>query len=181
MSKVTIAGDVNGSGVFTLAAPNGNTNRTLVLPDETGTMALQGGAGVGKVLQVVSGTNTVLQTVATTAWADTNLSITITPSSTASKIYLQFNYQEVHIGTATSGVSFRFMRNGVALFTPPTGYSNWAASQLHLSIGDIAMDSPSAIGAITYTVQVRGHTTDVVYINFGGNFKDTFIAMEIGA
>ena len=38
MSKVTIAGDANGTGVFTLAAPNGNTNRTLVLPDEAGTV-----------------------------------------------------------------------------------------------------------------------------------------------
>ena len=38
MSKVTIAGDVNGTGVFTIAAPNGNTNRTLTLPDEAGTV-----------------------------------------------------------------------------------------------------------------------------------------------
>ena len=38
MSKVTIAGDVNGTGVFTIAAPNGNTNRTLTLPDATGTL-----------------------------------------------------------------------------------------------------------------------------------------------
>ena len=40
MSKVTIAGDANGTGVFTIAAPNGNTNRTLTLPDEAGTIAL---------------------------------------------------------------------------------------------------------------------------------------------
>jgi hypothetical protein len=38
MSKVIIAGDVNGTGVFTIAAPNGNTNRTLTLPDEAGTV-----------------------------------------------------------------------------------------------------------------------------------------------
>ena len=44
MSKVTIAGDVNGTGVFTIAAPNGNTNRTLVLPDEAGTVLTSGGA-----------------------------------------------------------------------------------------------------------------------------------------
>ena len=181
MSKVTIAGDVNGTGVFTIAAPNGNTNRTLVLPDEAGTMALQNGAGVGKVLQVVSATNTVVQTIATTAWTDTNLSITITPSSTASKIYLQFNYQNVHFAVGSSGVSFRFMRNGVAIFTPSAGYSNWAATQFHLSIGNIAIDSPSATAAITYTVQVRGHTTDLVYFNHDSYFKDTFIAMEIGA
>jgi hypothetical protein len=38
MSKVSIAGDVNGTGVFTIAAPNGNTNRTITLPDVTATV-----------------------------------------------------------------------------------------------------------------------------------------------
>ena len=46
MSKVTIAGDVNGTGVFTIAAPNGNTNRTLVLPDSAGTILTTATAGV---------------------------------------------------------------------------------------------------------------------------------------
>jgi phage-related tail fiber protein len=39
MSKVTISGNVNGTGTFTIASPNGNTDRTLTLPDATGTIA----------------------------------------------------------------------------------------------------------------------------------------------
>ena len=46
MSKVIIAGDVNGTGVFTIAAPNGNTNRTLTLPDSAGTILTTATAGV---------------------------------------------------------------------------------------------------------------------------------------
>ena len=38
MSKVVIAGNASGTGVYTLEAPNGNTDRTLVLPDEAGTV-----------------------------------------------------------------------------------------------------------------------------------------------
>lgn len=38
MSKVTIQGDASGTGTFTISAPNGNTDRTLVLPDEAGTL-----------------------------------------------------------------------------------------------------------------------------------------------
>ena len=38
MSKVAIVGDASGTGTFTISAPNGNTNRTLVLPDEAGTV-----------------------------------------------------------------------------------------------------------------------------------------------
>lgn len=38
MSKVVIQGNASGTGDFTIAAPNSNTNRTLTLPDETGTV-----------------------------------------------------------------------------------------------------------------------------------------------
>ena len=42
MSKVAIVGDPSGTGTFTISAPNGNTDRTLVLPDEAGTVLLNG-------------------------------------------------------------------------------------------------------------------------------------------
>ena len=39
MSQVTLQGNASGTGIFTLAAPNSNTNRTLNLPDAAGTVA----------------------------------------------------------------------------------------------------------------------------------------------
>ena len=38
MSKVAIQGAATGTGVFTLASPATNTDRTLTLPDEAGTV-----------------------------------------------------------------------------------------------------------------------------------------------
>ena len=38
MSKVAIQGNASGTGTFTIAAPNSSTDRTLTLPDETGTI-----------------------------------------------------------------------------------------------------------------------------------------------
>jgi hypothetical protein len=38
MSKVQLQGNVSGTGVFTIASPNSNTDRTLTLPDNTGTI-----------------------------------------------------------------------------------------------------------------------------------------------
>ena len=38
MSKVAIQGNASGTGTFTIAAPNSNTDRTLTLPDEAGTI-----------------------------------------------------------------------------------------------------------------------------------------------
>jgi len=38
MSKVTIQGNASGTGTFTIAAPNSNTDRTFNLPDSSGTV-----------------------------------------------------------------------------------------------------------------------------------------------
>ena len=38
MSKISITPNASGTGVFTIASPATNTNRTLTLPDEAGTM-----------------------------------------------------------------------------------------------------------------------------------------------
>jgi hypothetical protein len=40
MSQVTLQGNASGTGIFTVAAPNSNTNRTLSLPDATGTVII---------------------------------------------------------------------------------------------------------------------------------------------
>ena len=42
MSKVVIQGNASGTGDFTIAAPNSNTDRTLTLPDETGELVVKG-------------------------------------------------------------------------------------------------------------------------------------------
>ena len=39
MSKISLEPNASGAGTFTLAAPNSDTNRTLTLPDEEGTVA----------------------------------------------------------------------------------------------------------------------------------------------
>lgn len=92
MSQVKIQGDASGTGIFTIAAPNSNNNRTLTLPDATGTIALQGGTGVGKVLQVQQ----VYYTSATQLTSNgalheltTNLRIAFTPQSASSTLYLE--------------------------------------------------------------------------------------------
>ena len=38
MSQVTISGNASGTGIFTIASPNSNSNVTLTLPDQTGTL-----------------------------------------------------------------------------------------------------------------------------------------------
>lgn len=39
MSNIAISGHASGTGVFTIASPNSNTDRTLTLPNSAGTLA----------------------------------------------------------------------------------------------------------------------------------------------
>lgn len=45
MSKIALSPDAAGTGTFTLASPNGNTNRTITLPDATGTLVASDASG----------------------------------------------------------------------------------------------------------------------------------------
>jgi hypothetical protein len=42
MSKISLAPDASGTGIFTIASPGTSTNRTLTLPDATGTVVISG-------------------------------------------------------------------------------------------------------------------------------------------
>ena len=42
MSKISLAPNISGSGTFTIAAPDSSTDRTLTLPDNSGTVVVTG-------------------------------------------------------------------------------------------------------------------------------------------
>jgi hypothetical protein len=44
MSRIAFTGNASGTGTVTIASPNTNSDRTVTLPDETGTVVLGGGA-----------------------------------------------------------------------------------------------------------------------------------------
>jgi hypothetical protein len=47
MSSIKLESNASGTGIFTIASPNSNTNRTLTLPDSSGTLALAGSSLTG--------------------------------------------------------------------------------------------------------------------------------------
>jgi hypothetical protein len=46
LSSIKLSPNASGTGAFTIAAPNSNTDRTLTLPDNTGTILTTGSASV---------------------------------------------------------------------------------------------------------------------------------------
>jgi hypothetical protein len=121
MSKVAISGNASGTGTFTIAAPNSNSDRTITLPDEAGTVLtsasslaaanLTGTVPVsrfpsGSVLQTIatySDTKASTNTVNTFVELSTDYRVTLTPTSTSSMIVVNY-YIPINI-TAPTGSS----------------------------------------------------------------------------
>jgi hypothetical protein len=67
MSKIALSGNASGTGTFTFAAPGTNTDRTLTLPDASGTLATTADIPA-------AGGMTLLGTLATTSGSSVTLS-----------------------------------------------------------------------------------------------------------
>ena len=171
MSSVVLAG--SSSGTITVAAPAVAGTNTLTLPASSGTLATT--ATAGKVLQVVQTVFTGTQTVATAsngAYTDiTNLSASITPSSTDSKVLILLNVTAMHQSDQifnlklSGGNSATFIGNSAssrtraAAFITSQFYSAQTASVQYL-------DSPSTTSAITYTPQMGCNVISNISINY---------------
>lgn len=183
MSKVQLAGNASGTGIFQIAAPNSNTDRTLTLPDATGTIALQGGAGVGKVLQVVNATYGTQLGTTSTSYTDTGLTASITPSSSSSKILVFANMTGLGLTNASTSLRLRLNRGatGLAEFEREAGYAGSLSTELAVGGSSISyLDSPATTSSTTYKVQFQSSNGNTVYVALSSSVC-TITLMEIAA
>ena len=164
----------------------------LETADGTGTIALQNQLSgmtsasmpTGAVLQVVTATTaTEVSTTSTSFVALSNLTLSITPSSASSKIFLILTVPHYigNVGYHVSSTIFRGTTSGTNL-----GNASWGFGSIHNGTGGGAilgnvsgnyLDSPSTTSAQTYTVgfRVNGGTG---YAMINGQ-RGTLTAMEI--
>ena len=179
MSLVQVQGNASGTGTLTIAAPNTNSNYTLTLPQNTGTLIST--KSTGAVLQVVMGTTSTQVSTTSATFVDTGLSATITPSSTSSKILIFVSQNGIMKGAAANVVvNLSLVRTSTEIqrFGYPVGYTNaanyWGGGQ-----STAYLDSPATTSATTYKTQVSisgGATVDVQRDNIP---TSTIILMEI--
>jgi hypothetical protein len=189
MSKVAITGNASGTGTFTLAAPNSNSDRTLTLPDNTGTIltnATTAGFPAGSVLQVVQATYSTLVSAVTSTYVDTGLTLSITPTSSSNKILILMSQQvSIQGGGADSGCQFQILRNSTQIYQTAPGaiyfYSATSGNENRIYQSLIYFDSPNTTSNTTYKLQGKD-------ANFGsslsfndGNSPSTITLMEIAA
>ena len=133
-------------------------------------------ADAGKVLQVVEAQASGSLTSPTTSFADVaSSSITITPSSTSSKILLMWNTGGMSNGS-NNAIKFKVIRGstqvrGMSRF----GYSAGTWNPMPISIQ--YLDSPATTAAVTYKLQAKEIGSATMRVNQDGSSK--MILMEI--
>jgi len=193
MSKVTIQGDASGTGIFTIASPNSNTDRTLTLPDEAGTIITTAGVPAsampaGSVLQVVQSVWTTRVSTTSTSFVTTGHTASITPSSSSNKILISlsgggwYNNNVVNKNLHTT-----IYRDAINLEpTAGAGFEvNYCNAYFAMPHSIVYLDSPSTTSATTYTIYFKAESGGTsVYTQFANTTPGipvTLTLMEIAA
>ena len=163
MSKIALAGAVSGTATFTIESPATSTNRTLTLPDNTGTIltnATTTGFPAGSVIQVVQNSSTVSTTNTTsTTYVDlTNATATITPSSASNKILVLWTSSGSNAIVASTNVIYyqNVVRTSTQLAeTLLAAESGGGGLQVKGTMAFSILDAPNTTSAVTYKIQHR--------------------------
>ena len=192
-SKLNLSGsivnaDVNSSAAIAYSKLNLNSSIALTDLSATGTKNsttfLRGDntfAAAGKLLQVVSATDSTARTTTSTSFvtASNTLSVTLTPASTSSKVFVIATGAIYIAGgsTYTKATIYRDATNLGSADGMSNTYdgSNDNSSGMSLSI----LDSPNTTSATTYQVYIlTNNASNTAYLNVNGA-KGSITAFEI--
>lgn len=126
-----------------------------------------------KVLQIVTGTSTTSFSTSSASFVTTNLSASITPTSSSSKVLI------LAFSTMTSGNSSiegdaTISRGGSNILASAGQVFFFATGQLEVPISLGYLDSPASTSSLTYAIQIR---TSGGTLTLGGSNKTQFIML----
>ena len=137
----------------------GITDGTIVNADINASAAIAGTklTGVGKVLQVVSGTDSTSRSTTSTSFVTTNLSVSITPSLATSKILVLISQNGVYKDGTGNGTDIEFRRGATVLgrIAENAGGENSGSYSIGTGAVTSYLDSPNTTSAITYETFFR--------------------------
>jgi hypothetical protein len=159
MSNIALVSPASGTATFSITTPSGtSTDRTLTLPDNSGTLlsnASTAGFPAGSVLQVVNAVYSTEALSTSTTYADTGLTASITPTSASSKILVFVNQAGVGKRNGDTRAKLRLLRDGtqVIQFENNAGYTaNSDINRIGASSTSY-LDSPATTSSVTYKTQ----------------------------
>jgi len=201
MSQLKLTAD-SGGGTVAIKGPASTASNAaidLTVPG-TASATLDTLGRAGNILQVVSATKTDRFTTSSSTMVDTGLSVSITPSSTSSKILVNVSLGSFANGTGLKRAFMNIVRGStnVLVGDANTGHEVTAAvntrasghaSGTQIPLSFTVLDSPATTSATTYKVQASiGSDSGNVYLNYAeandqysGNTASTITVMEVAA
>ena len=162
----------------------GSDGQVLTSAGADAVPAFEAAPGGGKVLQVVSMVTTSGTSSTTTTYADTAITLSITPAAT-SKVLVTVNANGFHKRTTNTSCLLRLRRGSTTLagIAEYTNYSDSTAYVNNPGVGFTYLDTHGADGstAVTYMVQLAnggGNGTASICIN---STASSLTLTEIGA
>lgn len=147
----------------------------------TPTAASLGISGVGKIGQIVEATKTTEFQTTSTSFVDSGFDVTITPTSTSSKILLMLDIGSVYSSTSGQGAVCTIYRNDTTDLSGGVDLAHFSrvdAANLFNPIYIQKLDSPSSTSAVKYTLYARSRGGSTVNVPHNTSFS-SFIAMEV--
>jgi|TARA_R110002073_G_scaffold174712_1_gene331954 hypothetical protein len=153
--------------------------------------ASAGGTGTtsfapGKILQVIFATTVAQVNNNTTSYTDTNLTASITPSSTSSKIYVIVNQaNKLQEASQSGGSAIKILRDSTTIYGGDQAYENFlsitgaSAVQRYDRNNLNFLDTPSSTNSLTYKTQARAYTAGDIISCQPEGIKSTITLMEI--
>jgi hypothetical protein len=141
--------------------------------------------GAFRIMQVVYGSSSTSTSSSSNVWVDTGLSVSITPSSTSSKVLAFANLNDCSKDTGNTGLSLRLVRTTTTIleFAQDAGFTNTATRNDFGSVSCVYLDSPATTSATTYKVQMRSiQNIAAVYVSRGTTGSlSTMVLCEVSA
>jgi hypothetical protein len=195
MSNIALVSPATGTATFSITTPSGtSTDRTLTLPDNSGTVltnATTTGFPAGSVLQVVQGSTTTRVQISTSTYTDSNLTASITPTSSSSKILVLISQNIGSFCSNNIGNSgaLRIVRDSTTVFTSENvinivaGLGDSGELRVAGQYSFVYLDSPSTTSSVTYKTQIArlAGIDRIEPQSNNGTSNSTITLMEIAA